>query len=266
MKNTSSLHSIALLIIVAVFMAPVAHARTSKAAAALKDRASEKLKTVKFSLVGMTCDTCANTASMALAKIPGVVEAKVNFDTKVAFVRASQDVTREIIRGILKPFGWEARFPDEAPPPSALTAKEKAGLDILTVSHGEAIRIQDQLASGKYTIFDYYADWCGPCRLLTPKLERLVRDNKRVALRKVDISNWKSKAAIQATRDFKLSGLPYVRVYGPDGKFLGAVQGNHIDKIKVLIERNEIRRRGLPRGPGQRPGDAQGQPRPVRTQ
>ena len=39
------------------------------------------------------------------------------------------------------------------------------------------------------------------------------------------------------TREFKLKGIPYVRVYGPRGQFLGAVPGNDIEKIRALLPR-----------------------------
>ena len=103
------------------------------------------------------------------------------------------------------------------------------------MSHGNAIRIKDHLARGKVTIFDYYADWCGPCHLLSPKLERLVLRYENVALRKVDLVDWKSKAARQATREFKLPGLPFTQVYDDRGKLLGQVEGNAIEEIEKLI-------------------------------
>jgi len=185
----------------------------------------------------MTCGTCANTATGLLAGIPGVHAACVDFDSGRGTVAAERGVGAADIRSALSASGFEARFPGDAPAESGpLSEEDRAGLDIRTVSHGEAVSIAAQLAPGKVTIFDYYADWCGPCHLLTPKLERLLMRYGNVALRKVDIVDWESDAAKQATREFRLSGLPYVRVYGPDGSLLGSVVGNHVERVEALLE------------------------------
>lgn len=196
---------------------------------------------VAFTLYGMTCDACARSAEKALSKVPGVLGAQVDFRTRKVNLRTDTPVARERLREALKPFGYEARFPGEAPPPAALSDAEKKGLDIQTVSHGEKIRIERHLARGKYTLFDFHADWCGPCLILGPKLERLVRDRRDVALRKVNLLDWKSPAALQAVRSFRLPSLPYVLVYGPRGRLLGAVTGNQIEQIEKLIPRKEAR-------------------------
>jgi thioredoxin 1 len=36
---------------------------------------------------------------------------------------------------------------------------------------------------------DFYADWCGPCKILSPILEDLVPDNENVRFVKVNIEN-----------------------------------------------------------------------------
>lgn len=126
--------------------------------------------------------------------------------------------------------------PSAAPPErSRLSDAERAKLDIRTITHGDAVDLSEHLVAGKVTIFDYYADWCGPCLLLARDLEQLLASRSDVAVRKIDIVTWQSDAARQATREFKLKGIPYVRVYGPRGRFLGAVPGNDVDKIRALL-------------------------------
>jgi hypothetical protein len=75
--------------------------------------------------------------------------------------------------------------------------------------------------------------------VLTPKIERLVVERPNVALRTIDLKQWDSAAGKQATKEFKVPGLPYVRVYGPDGKFVGEVVGNDIAKIRRLVGAEE---------------------------
>ena len=183
----------------------------------------------------MHCGNCADSATTALATVPGLLEPAVNFDSKQARVRSDGTVTRKQIRDALATLGFEARFENEALDSDPLPEEIRAGLDIQTVSHGEKIRVKDHLAPGKITIFDYYAEWCGPCHLLSPKLERLVLKYENVALRKVDLVDYESKVAAQATREFRMPGLPFTRVFNDRGKLLGQIHGNRFDDIEAIV-------------------------------
>ena len=205
--------------------------------AATSAAAAPKRFHTDFAVAGLACTSCAVTATRALEGIPAVVHATVDFASKKARVEATRTIPEEEIRLALAKYGFEARFPrDEVIEP--LSEQERALLDIRSASRGgEAFEIRRHLAPGKYTIFDFWADWCGPCHVLTPKLERLVRDRADVALRKIDLQKWDSPAGKQATRQFKVPALPYVRVYDPNGTLVGEVVGNDIDKVKTLLER-----------------------------
>ncbi|EKD94948.1 MAG: Thioredoxin, partial [uncultured bacterium] len=37
-------------------------------------------------------------------------------------------------------------------------------------------------------LLDFYADWCGPCKIMTPVLEEVEKDlNKKLEVKKVDV-------------------------------------------------------------------------------
>jgi len=120
-----------------------------------------------------------------------------------------------------------------APAPSK---DELAKLDMKVIATATEVTLEDHLVPGKFTIFDYYADWCGPCLKLAKKLEGYAVSRDDLAIRKIDIVNWESPAAKQATKTYKLPGLPYVRVYGPEGKFRGTVEGDDIEALKALLK------------------------------
>ena len=89
--------------------------------------------------------------------------------------------------------------------------------DVAVVTHGEAVDLQDHLAPGKYVLFDFYADWCGPCIQLGPHLEALAGAHEDVlALRKVDIVNWSSPVAGQ----FRIHSIPHLKLFDPDGRLI----------------------------------------------
>jgi thiol-disulfide isomerase/thioredoxin len=90
------------------------------------------------------------------------------------------------------------------------------GGDVEFASKGEAFDVRDHLAEGKYTIFDFYADWCASCRVLDPQLRRLAADRDDVAVRKVDIVDWTSAVVKQ----YQVTSLPHVQVYDPNGQLV----------------------------------------------
>ncbi|HEX6159465.1 MAG TPA: thioredoxin domain-containing protein [Thermoanaerobaculia bacterium] len=200
--------------------------------------AAQQTFVAEFDVAGLTCDGCAGTATDALRKMPGVVKAEVTYATRRARVEAKRRIEDAEFRAALAKFGFEARFPNDVVV-KPLTAEERSRADIRVASRGEAFDVRKNLARGKYTIFDFWAEWCGPCHVLTPKIERLVVERADVALRTIDLKQWDSPAGKQATKEFKVPGLPYVRVYGPDGRFVGEVVGNDIGKIRQLVGAGE---------------------------
>lgn len=38
-------------------------------------------------------------------------------------------------------------------------------------------------------IYDFYAEWCGPCKSLAPVVEEVANENSDITLRKIDIED-----------------------------------------------------------------------------
>jgi len=72
-------------------------------------------------------------------------------------------------------------------------------------------------------------------------LEGLLLKYDNVAIRRVDIVSWYSDMAKRASKDFKLEGIPYVQVFGPDGKLLGFSMGLAIEPIEALLKGATLR-------------------------
>ncbi|MBL4736360.1 MAG: cation transporter [Flavobacteriales bacterium] len=193
-------------------------------------------KTITFTVEGMTCDGCANTATKTLQGIAGVESAHVDFNSKTATVVGKITQT-DITAAMSESTNFEVLFEGQSlivP----LTDKEKEYLDILTIKGGKKLRFREHLAMGKITIFDFYADWCGPCRVFTPKLEHLIKNNDNTALRKVDIVNWSSAVSKQLTKDYGMPALPFTLIFDDGGKLLGAVPGNRIKQVQAIVKEN----------------------------
>src|SRR3989441_6235212 len=91
--------------------------------------------------------------------------------------------------------------------------------DVSIIAHGEKVDLQAHAVPGKYTVFDFYAVWCPPCRALSPALERLAsRNTGKLAIRKVDIVDWTMPVAEQ----YGIEELPYLVLFDGTGRKLAA--------------------------------------------
>ena len=99
------------------------------------------------------------------------------------------------------------------------------------ISHGAQVDINQHLALGSATVIEFYADWCGPCRRLSPSLEQMASSDPEIALRKIDIVNWRTPVAQQ----FNVHSIPQVNVYDRRGRLVGTVVGADIDEIKRYV-------------------------------
>lgn len=87
--------------------------------------------------------------------------------------------------------------------------------DLRVITHGQEVDVAAHLAAGKYTVVDFYAAWCPPCRIVGPALERLAAaESDRLAVRKVDIVDWTMPVAEQ----YGIESLPHLMLFGPDGR------------------------------------------------
>ena len=111
------------------------------------------------------------------------------------------------------------------------TAAARRGEPIEVISHGAQVDISQHLVLGSVTVIDFYADWCGPCRQLSPSLEQMARNDPEIALRKIDIINWKTAVAQQ----FNIHSIPQVNVYDRNGRLIGTALGADFEKVKSYV-------------------------------
>jgi len=95
----------------------------------------------------------------------------------------------------------------------------------------------DHLVRGKVTIIDYYANWCGPCRMLSPHLEEIAAKDPNIALVKIDIINWSSPVAKQ----FAINSIPRVEVYNPSRNLVGTSTGVRPNDVDALVAQAKSR-------------------------
>jgi thioredoxin 1 len=99
--------------------------------------------------------------------------------------------------------------------------------DIKMLSEGE---FKKGIEKGKVLV-DFYADWCGPCRMLTPVLERVAKEVRgHATIAKLDID-----AAQEVTSSFQVTSVPTLILF-KDGKEAGRLVGlRDADAVKEFI-------------------------------
>ena len=97
-----------------------------------------------------------------------------------------------------------------------LTGRQNGNEKVEVISRGTLVDLIEYLEPGKYTAFLFYADWCGPCKILKPRLEDFAENGDKLALREIDIINWESPLV----KYYKLPSIPFFIIYGPDGEFI----------------------------------------------
>ncbi|CAI2179526.1 16386_t:CDS:2 [Funneliformis geosporum] len=80
-------------------------------------------------------------------------------------------------------------------------------------------------------IVDFYADWCGPCKALTPILEQVVKENKKINLVKLNTDDNPDLA-----KKYKITSLPTVHAFH-NGKSINHFIGvKPPGEIKAFVE------------------------------
>lgn len=63
----------------------------------------------------------------------------------------------------------------------------------------------DEVSRDKVTLIDFWAEWCGPCKMLTPILEELDLEYSQVDFFKVD-----ADSNTELAKELEISSLPTV--------------------------------------------------------
>jgi thiol-disulfide isomerase/thioredoxin len=97
------------------------------------------------------------------------------------------------------------------------------GPEPITISRGQTVQLQDYAVPGKTTIFDFFSEFCPPCRAVAPLVKKLHEINPDIAVVEVDVNrpgvegiDWNSPVV----KEFQLDSIPHFKIYSPEGKLV----------------------------------------------
>lgn len=91
---------------------------------------------------------------------------------------------------------------------------------------------EEVLKADRKVLVDFYADWCGPCKMLAPIVEEVASEHEELKVVRINIDNEESIAM-----DYQIMSIPTL-VLIKDGKEVDRVIG-YVQKkvIETMIER-----------------------------
>ena len=199
-------------------------------------RATAADRTQVYSIQGADCASCVEKIKAELKKVKGVkkvdfdkhaVEITVRMEDAVADQAVLDAVARaeEGMKALVGP-GKGAYLPFAEFP-------EGTDFEVLTTD-GSAVGPLPKLAvAGKYTVFDVFAEWCGPCRMVDERLRTVVAQRKDVAIRKLNVRDFDTPLARELGPAFDT--LPFVVVVTPKGKRV-EIAGTDFEKLDKALQ------------------------------
>ncbi|CQR50554.1 MULTISPECIES: thioredoxin [Haloferax] len=109
-------------------------------------------------------------------------------------------------------------------------AKETAAGPAEPIHVDGASELEDAVSSYDVVLVDFYADWCGPCKMLEPTVKKLA-ENTDAAVAKVDVDANQELAA-----QYQVRGVPTMVLFA-DGEAVEQLVGvRGYDDLKNLVE------------------------------
>ena len=85
--------------------------------------------------------------------------------------------------------------------------------------------------SEKTVLLDFYADWCGPCMMVSPIVDEIAKENPQYLVGKINVDN-----EPELTMEFGVVSIPLLVVM-KDGKIVNIAVGAHSkEQILALLQ------------------------------
>ena len=88
--------------------------------------------------------------------------------------------------------------------------------------------VEEVINSNTKVLVDFYADWCGPCKMMSPVIDEIADENNNVKVGKVNVDDNQELAM-----KYNIMSIPTIMVFEngvPKKTFVGVTDKNEILK------------------------------------
>ena len=78
-------------------------------------------------------------------------------------------------------------------------------MDVLKIS-ADSFK-KEVLEESKTVLVDFYADWCGPCKMLSPVIEAVAKENEAIKVVKINVDE-----AQEIAMEYNIMSIPTILV------------------------------------------------------
>ena len=87
------------------------------------------------------------------------------------------------------------------------------------------------LKNNKKVLVDFYADWCGPCRMLSPIIEEIAKENDEYEFVKVNVDD-----CPDVSRKYGLMSIPTLIVFEKGEEKKKTLGFHSLDEVKEFLK------------------------------
>ena len=85
---------------------------------------------------------------------------------------------------------------------------------------------KEVLAESKTVLIDFYADWCGPCKILAPVVEAVAKENTNTKFVKINVDD-----AQDLAMEYNVMSIPTLVVIK---------NGKEVNRVVGLVNKSEL--------------------------
>ncbi|XP_017875381.1 thioredoxin-2 [Ceratina calcarata] len=104
---------------------------------------------------------------------------------------------------------------------------------VVEIKSADDLKVQLDGAGDKLVVIDFFATWCGPCKMIAPKMEGLSKEITDVIFLKVDVDVCEDLAG-----EYEITSMPTF-IFIKNGKVLETFSGANFDKLKSTIQKHK---------------------------
>jgi len=100
---------------------------------------------------------------------------------------------------------------------------------VYQVKDGADFKNQLKEAGDKLVVVDFFATWCGPCKMVAPHMEEMSKNMDNVVFLKVDVDEVED-----ITEEYQVQAMPTF-IFIKKGEKVDILTGANVEKLKDLV-------------------------------